>query len=200
MLFRGRYGLEIAENAGGSSHYAKEIDVPASIQNATTPEGRIQAIYSDIRGLSNERAYVLNNKGDIVLALDGGKSSINLTDAQTKILEKLGKNGGGLYIHNHPGGKPLSAKDWEALSRYNLSMQAVTPGGRVYGVGPGQGGVISSQIKGGMAEGIMYDLLKPGLSRRLGSPSFIEDSVAREIMALSLADEFNLFYYDFQLP
>lgn len=86
---------------------------PPDIQNVIDKTG------DQIRGQAYETAVVLDPKGDILIAKDGARDSVNFTP------EELPKMAGAHFIHNHPSGNSFSFEDFNFAAYWKTADMRV---------------------------------------------------------------------------
>ena len=125
----GRFGT--AGTGGGSATATVEPPAGGGASPLTPLSARAQqnigAVETAIRGQDFETGACVTKDGQPILRKDGGKNSVEFTDAEVASLR------GGVFTHNHPGGGSFSLDDVAFAGRAGLSeIRAVGPGGQRY--------------------------------------------------------------------
>ena len=107
-----------------------------------------------IRNLKRERAYIIDQKGNVIATLQGKEDQVTTPKEVIREIQRgqldFGKNYG--FIHNHPSGSTFSPEDINAMIRRGyVEMWAVTKDGtyRIRSKSPTGGGnmVLATQAE-----------------------------------------------------
>lgn len=127
-----------------------------SLVNGHSPAlvAKLSELTQTILPLPRERAYILTKDGGIAATIQGGESTVRVTNREVGVIAAATMSGGAVGLHNHPSGEGTSFSPADVATAFRFGFSEIRVASRpwVYVMRPGK---LGSQFPKGHGSSVL---------------------------------------------